>query len=119
MTTHIHIRIAGSNALVCSAAELADSAATRLVGLLGRAGLPQQGGLLIVPSTGVHTFGMRFPIDIVALDSSRRVLSTHAEVGPWKVRGLARKTASVLELPAGRIAACGLALGDELLVEHC
>ncbi len=47
---------------------IADTALSRLVGLLGHSGLAPGDGLLIEPSSGVHTFGMRFPIDVVALD---------------------------------------------------
>ena len=47
---------------------IADTGLTRLVGLLGNSELRSGCGLLIEPSSGVHTFGMRFPIDVVALD---------------------------------------------------
>jgi len=45
-----------------------------MVGLLGKARLDPGKGLLIVPSSGVHTWGMRFPIDVVALNRHLRVL---------------------------------------------
>jgi uncharacterized membrane protein (UPF0127 family) len=103
--------------VICSEGSLADTFRTRLFGLLGRKGIPTGGGLLIQPSSGVHTFGMSFPIDIVSLDKNRRVIGLFHNTLAWKIRGLSLKTHSVLELPAGRILECGIEPGDELLVE--
>lgn len=100
--------------VVCSSARMADTALTRMFGLLLDTGLEEESGLLIRPSSGVHTFGMGFPIDIVALDKRSRVLGVWENIGPWKLRGLSFKTRSVLELPSGRAARCGLAVGDQL-----
>jgi uncharacterized membrane protein (UPF0127 family) len=99
---------------LCSCVHIADSFLPRLIGLLGRAGLEVEEGLWIRPSSGVHTFGMRFPIDVVALDRSMRVTGTWADVSPWRVCGLSLKTASVLELAAGRIQTTKLQVGDQL-----
>jgi hypothetical protein len=70
--------------------------------------------LWIVPSRGVHTFAMRFPIDVLYLDDARRVV--HLEIGlkPWRVAPVSLKTASVLELPVGCLLASGTAIGDEI-----
>ena len=105
--------------VVCTEGTLANTFRTRLFGLLGRKGLKQGAGLLIKPSSGVHTFGMAFPIDIVSLDQNYRVLGVFENTGPWTIRGLSLKTRSVLELPAGRIQECGIEPGDELTLESC
>ena len=105
--------------VVCTQGVLANTFRTRLFGLLGRKGLKEGTGLLIKPSSGVHTFGMSFPIDIVSLDQNYRVLGTFENTGPWTIRGLSLKTRSVLELPAGRIQECGIEPGDELTLEAC
>ena len=102
------------NLTVCSSGMLADTSLLRLFGLLGKKGLDADAGLLIKPSSGVHTFGMAFPIDIVSLDKHNRVLGTWESIGPWKVRGVSFKTASVLELASGKIRECGIAIGDKL-----
>ena len=104
---------------VCTEGVLANTFRTRLFGLLGRKGLKEGSGLLIKPSSGVHTFGMSFPIDIVTLDRNHRVLGVFERIGPWTIRGLSLKTRSVLELPAGRIQECGIEPGDELTLEPC
>jgi uncharacterized membrane protein (UPF0127 family) len=94
--------------------EVADSFTTRLVGLLGRRELPPGGGLLIRPSSGVHTFAMRFPIDVVTLDRRQRILSLHPNLRPWRISRLDLRIRSVLELPSGTIAQTGLRVGDQL-----
>jgi uncharacterized membrane protein (UPF0127 family) len=102
---------------VCSQGTLADTSTTRLFGLLGKRSLDEEAGLLIRPSSGVHTFGMSFPIDIVALDRNDTVIGIWESIGPWKIRGLSLKTRSVLELPPGRLSRCPIAVGDRLRVE--
>jgi uncharacterized membrane protein (UPF0127 family) len=102
--------------VICSKGNLANTFRTRLFGLLGRKGIASGGGLLIEPSSGVHTFGMSFPIDIVSLDKNRKVIGLFHSTTAWKIRGLSFKTRSVLELPAGRILECGIEPGDEILV---
>jgi uncharacterized membrane protein (UPF0127 family) len=111
------IKDGSKGSVICSEGVLADTFRTRLFGLLGRKGLRQGSGLLIKPSSGVHTFGMSFPIDIVSLDRNYRVLGVYENTGPWTIRGLSLKTKSVLELPAGRIQECGIEPGDELTLE--
>ena len=101
---------------ICSSGRMADTFLSRLVGLLGTRELSSDSCLFISSSSGVHTFGMSFPIDIVTLDKDKHVLGIWEQVGPWKVRGLSRQTHSVLELQSGKARQCGLAIGDRLSV---
>ena len=96
----------------------ADTGVTRLFGLLGKRKLEAGTGLLIVPSSGVHTIGMRFPIDIVALDRGMRVRGVWEKVGAFRLAGLSWKTRSVLELPAGTIRESQTEVGDQLVENH-
>src|ERR1700733_15174000 len=93
---------------------VADTFITRLLGLLGKRRLDSGCGLLIRPSSGVHTFGMLFPIDVVALDRSLRVVKVWPELAPFRVTSIQRKAHSILELPAGRIGQCRIHVGDQL-----
>ncbi|HEX6773899.1 MAG TPA: DUF192 domain-containing protein [Acidobacteriaceae bacterium] len=107
------IRNLTRNTLLASGAEVADRGATRRKGLLGRDGLAAGEGLWIVPCEAVHTFGMRFPIDLVYLSRSRRVKKVRSAVPAWRVSAcLSAK--SVLELPAGTIARTQTCAGDQL-----
>ena len=102
--------------VVCERVSMADTFRTRLFGLLGRNGLPAGTGLLIEPSSGVHTFAMSFPIDIIALDRKNTVVGAWDSVGPWRICGLARRTRRVLELPSGQIARTLVSVGDQLVL---
>lgn len=102
------------NTLIGNNIEIADNFLFRLVGLLGRKGLESGGGMLIQPSSGVHTFGMCFSIDVVTLDKNLRVLSVHPAVHPWRTSGLGWRTRAVLELPAGSTEHCPILPGDQL-----
>ncbi|HTW49061.1 MAG TPA: DUF192 domain-containing protein [Acidobacteriaceae bacterium] len=93
---------------------LADTSLTRLFGLLGRRTLEPGAGLLIRPSSGVHTFAMMFPIDVVALDRDLRVLAVWRRLRPWRVTPISLKTHSTLELAPGEIDRCGIEAGDQL-----
>lgn len=99
--------------------EWADTSLTRLVGLLGRHGLAAGGGIWIRPSSGIHTFGMRFSIDAVGLDAGLRVVKLWPHVKPHRISSLSMKVRSVLELAAGEISARSIGLGHVLnVVQH-
>lgn len=92
---------------------VADGMLTRMRGLLGRSELPRGEGILLRPAGSIHTFFMRFPIDVVFLDNSDTVVGVERYVKPW--RAAARRGAkSVLELAAGEADARALAAGQRL-----
>lgn len=78
----------------------AEHFADRLRGLLGREALTRRYGLWIRPCNAVHTFGMRFPIDLVFVDRHGHVLGVDAELVPGRIR-FRRGAHGVLELAAG------------------
>jgi uncharacterized membrane protein (UPF0127 family) len=92
--------------------EVADTSLSRMVGLLGRRGLNAGGGLWILPSSGVHTLGMMFSIDVIGLDKELRVVKLWPRLVPFRVTSVSLKVRSVVELEAGRIEACQVGLGD-------
>jgi uncharacterized protein len=95
---------------------MADSSEKRRTGLLKHASLEPGQGLWIVPCESVHTFFMKFPIDLVYLDKKRKVRKVRNAVPPWRLS--ACWTAhSILELPAGTIEQTGTRIGDELVIE--
>lgn len=97
---------------------LADTSMSRLFGLLGKPGLDPGSGLLIRPSSGVHTMGMSFPIDVVSLDRELRVLKVWRKLVPWRFTSVSLKTHSVLELAPGQIEACRIEPGDQLQIHE-
>ncbi len=102
--------------LLASRLEVAQTHWSRFKGLMLKAEaafLPGQ-GLWIKPSRGVHTLGMRFPIDVVYLDKDKRVVHLERQLKPWRVAPVRLQAASVLELPANTLGPSGTMLGDEL-----
>lgn len=71
-------------------------------------------GLWIAPCRGVHTFAMRFPIDVVYLDRERVVIHIEQGLRPWRLAAIRRLAASVLELPAGTVRNSQTVLGDHV-----
>ncbi len=77
--------------------------ADRRKGLLGRDSLPDGTALIIAPSNAVHTFFMRFPIDVAFVQRSGRVIKVRSAVNPWRIAAAFRAFA-VIELAAGALA---------------
>jgi uncharacterized membrane protein (UPF0127 family) len=98
--------------------EVAETSITRMVGLLGRTGIDAGGGLWIKPSSGVHTIGMKFSIDVIGLDKNRRVIKLWQDLVPYRITSVHGKLRSVVELSAGRIAECKVQLGDVLNIDE-
>lgn len=97
----------------------ADRFLARLRGLLltpARAFIPGR-GLWITPSKGVHMLGMRYAIDAVYLDQHQRVVHLHPQLRPWRLAALRPDASSVLELPAGTVAATATQLGDHITIQ--
>ena len=103
-----------TGAVVADRVGVADTRATRAVGLLSRDGLEPGEGLWIVPSRGVHTCWMRFSIDVIALDDRGVIIDRVVHLKPWRVRLPRRGTAGVLELRAGTLDESGTRVGHRI-----
>ena len=103
--------------VVCARCAIADNPWTRMRGLLGRASLAPDEGLLIRPAGSIHMAFMRFAIDAVFIDSAGRVVRVAERLAPWRFGIGARGARDVLELPAGAAGATGTQAGDELVFE--
>ena len=94
--------------------ELAVTVFSRMRGLLGKKAMPYGSGLLIKPCKGVHTFGMKFPIDVMFLDRDNSVLAIRKELKPNIMTRIFFRAASVLELPAKTIDSTDTSIGDKI-----
>jgi uncharacterized protein len=103
-----------SGAVVGDQIRFANTALARLIGLLGATNLHPGEGLLLAPSSGIHTWGMSFPIDVVAMDHAWRVRRVWEQLPPWRILCPSPATRIVLELPAGRAEELHLRAGDQL-----
>ncbi|MGZ8740797.1 MAG: DUF192 domain-containing protein [Gaiellaceae bacterium] len=100
--------------VVCEHLLVATRPLPRMRGLLGRATLPPGEGILLRPAGTVHTFFMRFPIDVVFLDGEQRVVGIEPSLPAWRTSGR-RGAKAVVELASGECARRGLSVGDRLL----
>jgi uncharacterized protein len=98
---------------VCERCTLADSARSRLKGLLGRGRLDRGEGMLLRPAPAIHTWFMRFPIDAVFLNRRLEVVGVTPDLGPWRWARRAGARA-VLELGAGEADRLGVRPGERL-----
>jgi uncharacterized membrane protein (UPF0127 family) len=90
----------------------------RFRGLMGVATLPASHGLLLDGDNAIHTFFMRFPIDVVFLDAECRVVHATAALRPWRVSRIVWRAEAVLELPAGTLEQTGTRVGDLLAIDR-
>ncbi|MCC6293976.1 MAG: DUF192 domain-containing protein [Bryobacterales bacterium] len=111
------IRNLTKQTMVADRALLANTSETRRRGLLRHERLDDGEGLLITPCEGVHTFGMKFPIDVLYLTKQRVVLKIRAEM-PRRRISFCLRAHSVLELPAGMAARTRTEAGDQLSVDR-
>jgi uncharacterized membrane protein (UPF0127 family) len=105
------------NTVLANAAEIAHTSAQRRNGLLGRDHLAPGQGLWIVPCESVHSFFMKFAIDLVYLDRKQRVRKVRSGMVPWRLSACL-SAHSILELPAGVVEATGTQCGDRLQIEQ-
>ncbi|HWR44651.1 DUF192 domain-containing protein [Sporomusa sp.] len=93
--------------------KVAASFFTRMIGLLATPKLQEGAGLLIKPCSSVHTFGMRYPIDVIFVDSSHAVVKVVAGLKPCCL-AISLGASYVIELPEGTAAAALTQIGDKL-----
>jgi uncharacterized membrane protein (UPF0127 family) len=93
---------------------LANASTERRTGLLKQDSLAQGSGLWITPCEGIHTFFMRFSIDVIFLDKQNRVRKIRPALRPWRLSACVTAK-SVLELPAGTARQTLTEVGDQLV----
>ncbi|HAH07786.1 MAG TPA: DUF192 domain-containing protein [Elusimicrobia bacterium] len=103
---------------LASRTRAADAPLSRAVGLLGRDSMDREEALWIVPCSMVHTFFMRFPIDLLFLDRELKVVKVVEGLKPWRLSPWVLGAHSVLELASGALrdesGASRAAAGDAL-----
>jgi uncharacterized membrane protein (UPF0127 family) len=94
----------------------ADTTLARLRGLIGKLALGLDDGLWMVPSRGIHTVGVLFPLDLVYLDESHRVIHVIESFPTFHISPILSNAASVLELPTHTIYSSQTQPGDQLVI---
>jgi len=105
---------ADDGGVIATDVEYAHSTWRRFLGLMGRRELPSGHGLFIKPCSSIHMFFMRFPLDVAFVDDDGRVVRAYHGIRPWRVSRVVRGAKAAIELPAGALAAAGVAAGSVL-----
>jgi hypothetical protein len=102
--------------MLASAAKLATTYGERRQGLLGRSSLEEGEGLIIRPCKGVHSFGMKFPIDVAYVSNDGEILHIISPLHPNRLGPLMLRAAWILELPQGVLSRTETVPGDILAI---
>lgn len=95
---------------------LAESLLYRTKGLLGESSLPAHSALWIQNCPSIHTFFMRFDIDVVFVDKNLKIQKIYTGMGPWRMTFPNYSFDSVFEFQAGSISSANAQQGDQLHV---
>lgn len=106
-----------TGAIVADRVTVASRRLERAVGLLGRNCLEAGEALWITPCHGVHTWFMRFSIDVLALDEAGVVVDAVSALKPWRMRLPRPGAYSVLELPAGTLLNARTRIGHHIKID--
>lgn len=102
------------NKMIAETCVVAKNFASRLMGLMGKSELKQGSGLLIRPCNSIHTFFMRFSIDVIYMDAQGKIIKIHRNMRPWRADFPVSEAVMVLELPVD--GAAGLVEGELLCI---
>jgi len=103
--------------VICKNLGIADSFFDRLKGLMFREKLNKGEGLLIIPCNSIHTFFMKFPIDVLFVNKEDKIVASIEKMKPSRISKIYGKAKYVVELPAGTIEKCDISVGDRIIYE--
>ena len=102
--------------ILADKAEMADTFFKRLIGLLNRKSLNKGEALILSPANSIHSFFMRFNIDVLFLDKSNKVVASLPSFKPFRLSPLYFQSASVIELPESTIRMTNTQSGDTIQI---
>ena len=86
----------------------------RMKGLIGHSAIKSGDALLIKPCKGIHTFGMKFPIDVIFLDKGNNVIAVKKYLPPNRITPIYLRAKYVLELPEGTVEETSTSIDDTI-----
>ena len=118
MAQHFIARDVETGVIMANRVTVASRRLERAIGLLGRTGLEAGEALWITPCHGVHTWFMRFSIDVIAMDADGVVVDAISVLKPWRMRLPKPGARSVLELPAGTLLHARTKIGHRIKIQE-
>lgn len=106
-----------NQAILATEVKVARTFGSRLIGLMFSREFPMGSALFITPCRSIHTFFMNYSIDVVYLDTQRRIVGLEEKLKPRKIGVLFPGTCSVLEFPAGMIESTDTEIGHQLEIQ--
>ena len=110
---YLRVRNVTRNVDLGQKVRVASTLMARLVGLLSTSSLGSGEGLWLEPCSSIHTFFMRYPIDVLFMDADGKVLAQRT-YAPWKISGWHGKSRGALEFAAGTLARTATQIGDQI-----
>jgi uncharacterized protein len=96
---------------------VADTFSKRACGLLGRREFKPGEALILDPCNSIHTFFMRFPIDVLFVDKNNKVIKVLVNLKPFRLTPIFFSSAIAIEMPTQMIERSSTALGDTLIIQ--
>ena len=110
------MKILKGNEVIANKVNLADSMMERMIGLMFSKDIGAKDGLLISPCNSIHTFFMRYELDIIFLSKDNRVIKVIRKMKPWRMTWMYFKASKVLEMTGGTLPA-NINAGDEFIID--
>lgn len=107
-----------NNNLIADNVKLANSFITRTLGLIPKTTISEDEGLVIKPCCSVHTFFMRFGIDILFVNKRNEIIALYENVNPWRILPIHLTAFYVVELAAGTISTKNIEKGDIISIRR-
>lgn len=111
------VRITYNQKTLSDNIKIADDLPSRLIGLMFKNRPMDSDGLLLDPCNSIHTFFMRYPLDVVFLNGQNQVVKVIRNLSPWRMTWIYFSAKKTLEVPAGKLPS-DLKEGDKLEVTH-
>lgn len=108
------VRVLNKNITLADNVKIADTFISRLKGLMWSANLEDGVGLMLVPCNCVHTWFMRYPIDVVFIDKDNVIVKIEESMLPYRIGPIVKQARSVLELKSGKCRKLGIDVCDRI-----
>jgi uncharacterized membrane protein (UPF0127 family) len=99
----MRIQIKHNQKIISSNIKIADNPISRVIGLMFKKTPVDSDGLLLEPCNSIHTFFMRYSLDIIFLSNGNEVIKVIRNLKPWRMTRIYFKARKTLELPAGNL----------------
>jgi len=113
----MNIYNSSQNNLIADSVKVAENFFTRSIGLLSRKSISNNEALIIKPCGSIHTFFMRFDIDVLFVNKKNEIIALYENVKPFRILPIHLTSSYVIELAAGSISDKNISKGDLISIK--